>query len=462
MSYAGGAATVITTNASGEYVITGLTAGSYTGFTLSDADCITCSTTENVTMTLTDPDAPIINAGVDQEICEGETAILTANNPDGANISWDNGVTDGASFVPSVGTTTYTVTAELANCFSSDVVIVTVHPNPIVSAGSDIELCEGSQVTLAGSGANTYVWDNGIANAVPITPTVGTVTYTVTGTSAFGCEGTDQVQVTVHPSPEVLFTADVTEGCTPLEVNLSSLTAGNSNNCTYTINGVTELTGCNVNYTFTSAGCYDITLEVENEYGCISETTEYNYICIDDFPIADFSVNPYELSNLNNTASFTNLSYGASTYEWNFGDGSFSNETHPDHAYPIEGDAELLYTVELIAYSELGCSDTTYHKLPFIEETVYFVPNSFTPDGDNHNETFKPIFTSGFDPYSYTMQLFNRWGELIFESNNSNVGWDGTYGGKIVQDGVYVWKISFKTANNDERIEVVGHISLIR
>src|SRR5690554_7951958 len=110
-------------------------------------------------MTLTDPNAPTIDAGVDQEVCEGEAVTLTAVNPDGATINWSNGVTDGVGFVSTVGTTNYTVTAAIANCFSSDVVSVLVHPTPTVLAGDDVEVCDGSQVTLQGSGAATYVWD---------------------------------------------------------------------------------------------------------------------------------------------------------------------------------------------------------------------------------------------------------------------------------------------------------------
>src|SRR5690554_1325984 len=128
-SYDGGADANITTDAAGEYIVTGLTAGSYIDYTVSDADCPSCNTTENVTMTLTDPNAPTIDAGVDQEVCEGETVTLTAVNPDGATITWDNGVTDGVAFVPPVGTTTYTVTADLADCLNSDQMTITVSPS---------------------------------------------------------------------------------------------------------------------------------------------------------------------------------------------------------------------------------------------------------------------------------------------------------------------------------------------
>ncbi|MEY4602709.1 MAG: hypothetical protein RIT43_1, partial [Bacteroidota bacterium] len=96
---------------------------------------------------------------------------------------------------------------------------------------------------------------------------------------------------------------------------------------------------------------------------------------------------------------------------------------------------------------------------------IYFVPNTFTPDNDEHNNLFKPIFTSGFDPYSYGLYIFNRWGELIFESHNTEYGWDGSYGEGLnfnCQEGVYTWKIEFKLYENDDRAILHGHVNLLR
>ena len=95
---------------------------------------------------------------------------------------------------------------------------------------------------------------------------------------------------------------------------------------------------------------------------------------------------------------------------------------------------------------------------------IYFVPNSFTPDGDEHNQVFQPIFTSGIDPLQYTLLIFNRWGELIFESHNKEIGWKGTYGtnNRKAQSGVYAWKISFvERVTNKEHVEI-GHVLLMR
>ena len=96
------------------------------------------------------------------------------------------------------------------------------------------------------------------------------------------------------------------------------------------------------------------------------------------------------------------------------------------------------------------------------EELIFYVPNTFTPDDDEFNQTFNPVFSSGFDPYDFNMLIFDRWGEVVFETNNAEIGWDGTYHGKLVQEGTYTWKIEFKTSKNDARKIAVGHTNVLR
>jgi len=96
-------------------------------------------------------------------------------------------------------------------------------------------------------------------------------------------------------------------------------------------------------------------------------------------------------------------------------------------------------------------------------DVIYWVPNTFTPDGDQYNQTFLPIFYSGIDPYSYDFYVYNRWGELIWENHDTTFGWDGTYNdGMKCPDGTYTWKIRYKLINNDEKQTVHGHVNLIR
>ncbi|RYM32374.1 hypothetical protein ERX46_13915 [Brumimicrobium glaciale] len=466
LTYDSGTPFSITTDAVGEFTITGLVQGNYTDFTIIEGTCLTCSTNENITITLTDPIPPIVNAGIDIAACENDLITLTAFNPENANISWNNGVIDGFIFSPPVGISTYTVTAERVNCFTTDQVQVTINPLPNVDAGPDYTVCDGDETTLSGSGADTYLWDNGVIDNVPFTPSLGLTTYIVVGTSVFGCVNTDQVDVEVIISPDISFTANQTVGCSPQEINLISTSSGIGNQCLYTINGVDQVSGCNVNYIFKDAGCFDVTLQVELTNGCIDDFTVSDYICIDDYPIADFKVNPEEITNIYNKVDFINESTGATNYEWDFGDESFSNEINPTHEYSVNSIKEkAIFDLELIATSNLGCKDTFNLDLPFFEELVYFIPNTFTPDGNKFNETFRPIFTTGFDPLDYKLEIFNRWGEMIFESNDAYYGWDGSYGSSNVifaPEGVYVWKISYKILRDDENAEIVGSVNLIR
>ncbi|MCE3297026.1 MAG: hypothetical protein K0R65_2740 [Crocinitomicaceae bacterium] len=153
---------------------------------------------------------PSVDAGLDQTLCDGASLTLNATGTAGAIFSWDNGVTDGVSFVPPVGWTPYTVTATDPNgCTNTDDIEITVHALPSVDAGFDQTICFGDNVVIHGDGAFTYSWDNGVTDSIPFSPTV-TKTYHVTGTDINGCMNTDSVVVTVNPAPTVSAGTDQT------------------------------------------------------------------------------------------------------------------------------------------------------------------------------------------------------------------------------------------------------------
>jgi gliding motility-associated-like protein len=197
--------------------------------------------------------------------------------------------------------------------------------------------------------------------------------------------------------------------------------------------------------------------------GCVGSVSYTDLICLVANPIAEFTATPLNLSMNNSVSQMVNLSEGAFSYLWNFGDSAaLSTEVNPTHTYPFETAGS--YTTMLIAYNEIGCSDTAFQLIQVAEDIIFYVPNTFTPDGDQFNQTFKPIFTAGFDPYDYNLKIFNRWGELIFESNNAEVGWNGSYSNvaDAVPNGVYVWKIEFKQSMNDKRRMEVGNVNLFK
>ena len=144
-----------------------------------------------------------------------------------------------------------------------------------------------------------------------------------------------------------------------------------------------------------------------------------------------------------------------------FGDGGTSNDFAPSHIYL---DTEDGANIILIASSTHGCTDTATFDIPFDPGFIYYIPNSFTPDGDMVNQTFNPIFSSGIDIYHYTMNIYNRWGELIFVSNDPSIGWDGSYGlnGLDCEAGIYNFEVIVKFPNVDERTKLLGVVNLIR
>jgi gliding motility-associated-like protein len=407
---------------------------------------------------------PIVNAGTDISLCLGDQATLTATGAQ--TYSWSGSVVDGTPFAPT-GTTTYTVTGtSAAGCISTDALILTVNPIPTVNAGADVETCAGQNVTLAGSGAATYTWDGSAVNNQPFLPPTGTTVYTVTGTSAAGCVDTDQVSVLVNPNYQATFVPSTTFGCAPVSVTLYNTTAGGSIDCSWSLgNGVT-LQGCDsVSFVVESAGCLDVTLSVNAANGCSSTVTQANLICVEETPVAEFAALPNVITVFDPPVQFLNTSSGSALYIWDFGDGSPLIEANdPTHDY--SQDSVGAYLVTLLATSPSGCTDTAYALIQIIDDVIFYVPNSFTPDGDVVNQTFQPVFTSGFDPAEYSMRIFNRWGEVVFETNDAAFGWDGGYGNgsnyKMMQDGTYTWKIEFTVLQTDERIMKVGHVNLLR
>ena len=420
-----------------------------------------CGTATDNLSVLVNP-SPDVDLGNDASFCAGETLLLDATVP-GGNYLWQDNSTGATLLVNQTGT--YSVTVESQGCEASDQISVTVNPIPNVNAGNDLSLCEGSMATLTGTGAASYTWNNGVSNGVAFFPPAGTTVYTVTGTSAFGCTDTDDITITTGSSPQISFTADINSGCTPLTVNFTNTTEGTTS-CVWTLSDGTTISGCGtVQAVFEEGGCYDVTLTTEFSSGCFSSLTQENMICAEAPPIASFLPIPQQVTSWSTEVSFMNTSVGGESYTWYFQDGSApSNEVEPTHQFPL-GEAGS-YWITLVAESPLGCLDTAVNYVEVLEELIYYVPNSFTPDGDIVNQAFKPVFTSGFDPYNYNLKIFNRWGELIFESNDPNYGWDGSYsnGDTIYtcQQGTYIWKIEFKSRDNDEKQFITGHVNLLR
>ncbi len=387
--------------------------------------------------------------------------------------------------IPYQGFGSYEIVS-VADQFCTNIISETVNVNsyPVVSVDpiSDYSVCEQHQLTINNftgqPNGNTFNWNmisgtdigfgtsgNGnIGNFTGINPQTSTIEVIATSDNANGNCVSQPISfdVTVNPLPVVSFTAIDTFGCEPLTVTLNN-TSTESFNCEWNFSDGTTLQSCGLTSVTFDAGTYDVQLIVTSAAGCTDSIFKTNYIYVTPMPQAIFGFSP-QTTDINHTEiEFNNASIDADTYIWDFGDESpISNEVNPIYNY---NDIPDEYLITLIASNNDGlCVDTAYGTIIINDLLIYYVPNVFTPDFDDFNQTFQPVFTSGFNPYDYHLMIFNRWGEIIFESYNAAIGWDGTYpeSGEICQDGVYVWKIDFKDEKYDKRYHLTGHVTLLK
>ena len=203
-----------------------------------------------------------------------------------------------------------------------------------------------------------------------------------------------------------------------------------------------------INYEYTLSGCtFDTTTLV----------TVYPQPTLDS--IAPY--NPfYELCEGDSIVTlFTALSNLPGYNEW-----SFMGVTYQQDDLTVAFDTEGMFPLSVIHYSN-GCASPqqqTVITVVVCPELLFYIPNSFTPDDNEHNQTWLPVFTTGIDVYDYRLTVYNRWGECVFESQDATKGWDGTYDNRKCQDGTYAYDINFGVTETSYQYTVRGHFTLIR
>lgn len=283
-------------------------------------------------------------------------------------------------------------------------------------------------------------------------------TYDVVVMDANGCIVTETVTIVDSPLPVVSFMADVTAGCEPLEVIFTN-TGESGVSCEWLFGDGSNALSCGVvTHEYTTPGTYDVSLTVTNAGGCFSTVTYFDYINVYAEPTANFIFSPTNPTTLDPEVNFTDLSSGAVAWEWRFDELGGSGEQNPSIIFPEQ---EETYEIRLVAFSAEGCTDTLVKPITVNQEQLIFVPNAITPDGDLFNEVFTP-YLEGIDIYDYHLTIYNRWGEVMFESFNLATGWNGTYGGAIVKEGVYTWHIVTAEVATDKKLEFFGHVTVIK
>lgn len=293
------------------------------------------------------------------------------------------------------------------------------------------------------------------------TATIGSLTagaYCVTVTDALGCTITacDSL-IELHPLPPVNISSDITEGCEPLTVQFfeNSPLEGQ----TYNWNFYNEPTSTlrDPIHTYTNDGTYDVTLTVTSVYGCDSVLTIYQMITVWPKPDAAFTQFPTSVDLIDPQVFFHNNSTALTQNLWDFGDSTISSEVHPIHRYTNPGQ----YTVTLIVATSQGCLDTaTYQYIHVSDYWTIYVPTAFTPTGDNQNDDFRPIHHN-LSLKGYNFKIFDRWGELVFETTDPFKGWDGSVKGtKVKTTTLFTWTLVFRDLNNLLR-KMNGNVTIV-
>jgi len=480
-------------------------ANGFVTFTLSSGANAPCPVVTSTTSLLIKQLATI-NAGVNQVICSNTGTIgLTGNIGGGASTAtWSSG--SNGSFSPSESTLTpvYNITsADILTGFVnftltstdngpcpavSDSVKVSIIRMATVTAGPDKAICS-TQTSANFTGTIAGVSGTGIWNAIGsgnFSPSnnslnvnynvsnsdvlTGYVFLILSSTNNGVCPvARDTAKLSIFRYPVINLADDTTvcEKQNPITVGANII--GGSGNIAWTTSGSGSFSNNSfnpVNYNFSatdiSSGFVLLTFSSINNGPCgvVSANIKVN---IKPSPTAGFSPSTYTAYIPNDPVQFTNTSTNANAYFWDFADGSTSTLFQPIHNYPVVG----FYTITLIATNQYNCTDTATDVIKVISDIQF--PNAFTPNlsGSNggaynvneyNNDVFFP-YTAGVTEYN--LMIFNRWGELIFESNDIAVGWDGYFAGKPCQQDAYVWKANVKFF--DGRVyKKTGSVTIVR
>lgn len=459
---------------------TGLFAGS-TQVTVTDAKGCTATNTA----TLTQPSQVITSAAPDISVCLGQSGTLTATASGGAGnyfYSWQpqNVINSGSLTVAPISSSTYFVFASDQSGCSGTVdtinAIVFTLPASSVQVVGNTPICPGqttqiSVQTSGNTGLLTYSWNNNLGNSpgpIAVTPLQPT-TYIVSVLNSCGVAVVDSIRIAFNPPPQIAFTPAILGGCVPLIVQFTDNSiSGNASDpitsWSWTFSDGTTSSIQNPTHTFTQAGSYPVSLSVTTANGCTNNNAGApTVISAHPLPVAAFSLNSTNLDLPTDLLQTNNQSVGATSYVWEFGDGGSSTLENPQYSYTQVGN----FPVQLTATTAFGCEDKMTIEIKTNAQILF--PNAFTPNpGYSSGGVYDPnsLDNDVFFPYTagvveFKIQVFDRWGELIFESNTLKQGWDGYYRGKLCPMGVYVWKARI-VLNNGQTLYKTGDVTLLR
>ena len=393
--------------------------------------------------------------------CLGYTITFNNSSQNTFNYSWDFGFGQSSSQTsptvtfPSPGLYTVTlISASTGSCTDTVSTLVPIGEPILLAMTHSDSLCIDNafafDAQVSGPAGTQYFWNFGPnANPQQSTQLTGNQVYFLqNGFQQVQLIGqnplctdtlTELVRVFGHPSIDFVFIESLQ--CAPSIaqfVNLSQTEVPTSFIWDFGDGNTSQV--LNPNHVYTTPGNYTVTLTLQEQAGCLDTLfmAQQDLITVHPSPQAGFIVNPDEVDVCNNEVNFTSQAISAVSYTYFVEDKGFTyNDPNFVHAYQTGGTD---FPMQVVA-NAFGCTDTAYARVDVAPFSIY-APNTFIPDNNGRNDVFYVV--TDFEVFECSLKIFNRWGEVVFESDNLLQGWDGTYKGLACQDGQYNYVLKFK------------------
>lgn len=414
-----------------------------------------CGDRDTVLFYIQDYDSLIVTAYGDTTMCNNQVSLssITQNGITPYQYSWSNGAGNTANVTPNLSSSTlYNLTVTDA-CLktASDSALVIIDCD-FAEAGADTSICLGGTATLTASGGPVFLWNTSDPIAViNVSPTV-TTTYIVTVTDIFS--DTDTVTVFVNPLPVIVATSDPSTICPGESSNLLATGAQTyqwtSSPPDNTLNGQQTLDNPTVSPNTTSI----YTVMGTDSNSCANSTTVP--INVSQLPTPHILASPNPISIFDPIVHLLDDNVSSLNWQWDLGDGNSSTQSSFYHTYSNQDTGR--YLVKLSVSNISGCVDSTEIWVIVRPDGTYYVPNSFTPNGDGLNDEFK-IYAMGAQEFE--IYIYDRWGKAIFTTKDINEGWNGKMYEKELPGGVYNYVVIYKDVLGIRRT-MPGSVTLIR
>lgn len=443
-----------------------VTPAATTTYTVVGTDANGCTNSAQVTITVSPCLVPVVDfLGSDTTICVGDCinfTDLSTNNPTSWSWTFSGAVTATSNVQNPTNICynspgTFAVTLIATNGAGSGSLTKTgyiiVNPPPAANAGADVTICSGQQTTLNGSGGAGYLWQPGNQPTASYTVTpASTTTYTLLVTDASGCTASDQVVVTVQACtvPTSSFTASQTNFCAGTCIDFTDNSTGSPTSWNWQFPGATPASSTlqdPSNICYNTPGTFTVTLIVTNAFGSDTTTT---IVTAGAPPTAD--AGPTVSIAIGNQTTLT-ATGGTGTYSWSPTTGLSSPNSATTTASPT---VTTTYTVTFTNAN--GCTDSDTVTVQVVEAYSIFIPSAFSPNDDGANDVLY-VYGAGIKTLNFV--VFDRYGEKVFESHSVNDGWDGTFRGKPMNNGIFAWYCTAEFYNGTSET-LKGDVTLMR